>query len=404
MIRTQGSRVREQEFLLCCAAAEHRLVSCLQLQEYADCELDWKYVFEITELHGLLPQLKARMEKFCPDALPAHASDELDRACRANAARNLALTGELLSILQVMETYGIEVVPFKGPALAERIFGSVAMRQFCDLDIMVRPDWVIRAREVLLARGYVPEFELSPAREAEYIRAEHAFQLRHPAKDCIVELHWSFGSKDQSFPLAAGEVWQRLCRARLQSRHVNALSDEDLFLYLCMHGAKHRWERLEWICSLAELAAKHSEMNWDALRHRSEVTGAMRGFHLGLLLIEQVCGVVLPRRIAERARTDAKAQALASDVQASFFAEEPVHATREFRRQLFYLRSRERLVDRARIVWFSCARIPHPLARDWDLFHLPTRMAFLYYFLRPLRLFRDFGMRMLQERRSYEYR
>ena len=171
-----------------------------------------------------------------------------------------------------------------------------------------------------------------------------------------------------------------------------------------MHGAKHRWERLEWIRSLAHLAAKDQEIDWKILLALSETTGAERGLHLGLLLVEQVCGVELPAKIAEPAREDATAQALATSVRAAFFEEIPVHTTREFRRHVFYLRTRERFVDRARIVWFSCARIPHPLARDWDLFHLPRRMSFLYYFLRPLRLFRDFGVRILQERRSYEYR
>jgi len=93
---------------------------------------------------------------------------------------------------------------------------------------------------------------------------------------------------------------------------------------------------------------------------------------------------------------DHGASELAERVRAELFVPEPVHRTREFRRHAFYLRSRERLMDRARIVWFSCARIPHPLAQDWDVFQLPSQMSFLYYFLRPLRLFRDYGLRILQ--------
>jgi len=113
-------------------------------------------------------------------------------------------------------------------------------------------------------------------------------------------------------------------------------------------------------------------------------------------LANDVCAVPLPQNIAELAIADKGARELADQLKARLFEQPASHRTREFQRHAFYLRSRERLVDRVRIVWFSCARIPHPLAQDWDLFRLPSQMSFLYYFLRPLRLFRDYSMRILQ--------
>jgi len=92
--------------------------------------LDWRYVLETAELHGLLPLLRAQLEKLPPNTLRLQVGSELDRACRANAAHNLALTGELLSLLRLLEDQEIAALPFKGPALAEQIFGNVAMRQF----------------------------------------------------------------------------------------------------------------------------------------------------------------------------------------------------------------------------------------------------------------------------------
>lgn len=389
------SNVCEHEFLLCCAAAAQNEFARAQFRKLAQRDLKWNYVLKTAELHGMLPLLRARIEAICPRLVPANIKGQLVRAVAANAGRNLALTGELLRILALFEAEGIEAVPFKGPVLAEQIFGSVAMRQFCDLDILVKPEFVIRARDVLAASGYSPEFVLTPEREAQYLRTEHAFQLTRAEGDCVVELHWRFGSQDQVFPLAASDVWDRLEDGRLQGTTVRSLSPEDLFLYLCMHGAKHRWERLEWICSLAEFA-QNSRIRWDDLVETAAAEGAQRGFHLGLLLIKDICAVQLPARIARAAVADRGAGELAARVRAGLFAPEPVQHTREFRRHAFYLRSRERLMDRARIVWFSSARIPHPLAKDWDLFHLPTRMSFLYYFLRPLRLFRDYGLRILQ--------
>jgi len=157
----------EQEFILACAAAAYDEAARAQFRRLAQRGLNWKYVLTTSELHGVLPLLRARIDEYGAGIVPESVSHELNRACLANAARNLALTGELLSILALFDAEGIEAVPFKGPVLAEELFGTVSMRQFCDIDILVKPEAVLRARDLLAARGYTPEFTLTPAREAE---------------------------------------------------------------------------------------------------------------------------------------------------------------------------------------------------------------------------------------------
>ncbi len=388
MLNQTPARNIADHLLLRCAAAQADDLARAEFARLAQQELDWDYLFTTAEAHGMLPLLRKRLDEV-HNAPPA-----LTRAFIANATRNLALTGELMRILSMLESAGIEAVPFKGPALSEQVFGTVAMRQFCDIDILVRPKDVVAAKQALLARGYEPEFTLSPSREAEYIRSEHAFQFR---KDSfILELHWSFGSRDQSFPVDVASVWTRLETRTLQGHRVRALSVEDLFLYLCMHGAKHSWERLEWVCSLAELGRMQPAPDWNRITSLARRTGALRGLHLGLLLAADVCALALPPEVAAAAASDREARRLAIQARANFFLPQPTHRVREFRRHRYYFDSRERLADRIRIVLFSFSRIPHPLARDWDLFRLPAGMAFLYYLLRPIRIFREYGLRLLQ--------
>jgi hypothetical protein len=388
MISETPDRLPEHEFLLCCAAARHDETARTRLRGLARRQLDWNYLLGAAEQHGLLPLLRKRLDEV--GVVPVG----LVRACINNAGHNLALTGELVRVVSLFEQNGIECLPFKGPALADQLFGSIAMRQFCDIDLLVRVKDVSVAKELLLSRGYKPEFTLSPAREAEYLRSEHAFQFRKD--DFVLELHWRFGSKDQSFPLSPSEVWPRLETRMLQGHRIRALARDDLFLYLCLHGAKHGWERLEWICSLGELARTQPPLDWSALANLAQRNGAVRALHLGLLLIHYVCAAPLPVELASSILFDRAAEELAAESRADLFSPRQPHSVREFRRHRYYLNSRERLADRARIVIFSSARIPHPLAKDWELFRLPASMSFLYYLLRPIRLFREYGLRLLQ--------
>ena len=72
---------------------------------------------------------------------------------RASAARNLAQAGQLLRLLELLRQAGVEAIPYKGPALAERLYGDVTMRWSADLDLIVRHEQALLARQVLLASG-----------------------------------------------------------------------------------------------------------------------------------------------------------------------------------------------------------------------------------------------------------
>src|SRR5438046_1996796 len=78
-----------------------------------------------------------------------------------NAARSVLLTWELVDILDLFATEGIEAMPYKGPAIAISIYGRLALRQFSDLDILVRKRDVWRCQQLLISRGYQPHFDIT---------------------------------------------------------------------------------------------------------------------------------------------------------------------------------------------------------------------------------------------------
>jgi len=45
---------------------------------------------------------------------------------------------------------------------------------------------------------------------------------------------------------------------------VSALSVEDELVLICIHGAKHFWERLMWIADVAALISAQTAINWSA--------------------------------------------------------------------------------------------------------------------------------------------
>src|SRR5437870_3000271 len=175
-------------------------------------------------------------------------------ASRRSARRRLRATGELLSLLELFEADGIPAAPFKGPVLAAVLYGDVALREFVDLDILVRRRDVGRATDVLLSRGYRPEVPVEAGHEAALLASGYHYPLRRD-DGLAVELHWNLAPREFPYPLDAEEVWTRLRPVPLGGRTVHTLGAEDLLLFLCAHGAKHCWWRRQWVADVAELIA-----------------------------------------------------------------------------------------------------------------------------------------------------
>lgn len=357
---------------------------------------DWDVMLDLAERHCVLPLVHRTLCNLGDSIAPRAVFSRLAHTYVASAAHSLRLTGELLRLLDLLETHGIPVVPFKGPVLADLLYGNVSLRQFADLDILIQEKDFIRARQLLMTDGYRPEFELKSKAEQEHLRFEHALQFRKPASGFVLELHWRFGSLNQAFPVDARDVWKRLEPQSFQGRQVRTLSHEDLLLYLSAHGGKHGWDRLEWIVCIAELVRISTSIDWDALSRRAITSGAVRSLHVALLLADDFSRIPLPETLATKIAGDATAQKLARQIRHQLFLPEAEPARREVLRHTLYLRTRERWKDRARIVFHSSMRIPHPNARDWKLFRVPASLSFLYYLLRPIRLMSEFGFRRLR--------
>ena len=70
------------------------------------------------------------------------------------------------------------------------------------------------------------------------------------------------------------------------------LAPDELFAYLCVHGASSAWFRLKWIADLAGLVQSMASGSLDALYRRSQKLGAARAAGQALLLADALFGTL----------------------------------------------------------------------------------------------------------------
>jgi hypothetical protein len=226
----------------------------------------------------------------------------------------LALTAELLPVVERLEARGIPVAAYKGPALALQAYGDPALRLFGDLDLLVPAAALDGAVAALRELGFTPQPFASEEQRRAVLRDGHHLSLtRAPV---IIELHWRFSKRMFGFAEALDGVWGRLQRLPVRAATVPVLSPEDHMLGLAIHASRGLWSVLEWTLAIAVLARSIPADGWDEVARRAEAWGCARALQVSLLLSEELFATPAPAGLWARLPPDAAMRALARAIAA----------------------------------------------------------------------------------------
>ena len=377
------SKVTEDCLLLCCARTVVAPDVVARLRELAAKDVDWEYLFLLARRHAVVPLLYLQLHQHASDLVPDEQLHKLKQHYLENSARNTLLTAELCRLIGLFADSGIEAIPYKGPLLSLFAYGDLGLRRFVDLDVIVKKTDVLKAREILLAEGYTPAKSLSLSQQELLLRTQHNMQFSRDNRQLIIELHWEVAPHLFASSVSAEELWQHLLTIDINGTSVKTLSADDLLFSLCVHGSRHLWERLSWICDVAELIGRHS-FNWTTLLERATTADTERMFLLGLHLAHELLEAPLPEEIERRCESDEQLKALSRNVIEHLF-NGTTHVPATSREIFNYnIRVRKTLGARARYL----AHMFRPTDSDLSRRSLPSGMNFVYYLTRPFRLLR----------------
>jgi SAM-dependent methyltransferase len=377
----------ELELIVCCARTRSGAANQGRVREILRGGVDWQEVAATAIQHKLVPIVFDGLTSAGGDQFPPGQRELLRALAQDSGTAALTLFREMLRLHEMFEAENIPVIPYKGPLLSWLAYGNLTRRMFADLDLVVPQVNIPCVISLMQAAGYNPEFDLRESHTGQEGHAPGQYSFFQRVQSFRVELHTERTLRYFPVPLDFTEMARRQITVELAGRKLHTFSVEDTLVMLCVHGAKHFWERLSWIVDIAELI--HAQpVDWPLTLRIAEKLKSRRLLLLGLYLAHGMLGASLPVEILKQAEQDSNVGRLTRTV-CNQFAGRADPSTGVLPRAAFRILSRDRIRDG---VWHMLRLATSPTETDRQSIHLPRVLAFFYAMVRPWRLMREYGI------------
>lgn len=280
----------EDRMLLYCGQTEISETTRSRIKALVSSPLNWDNLLDSAYWHGVAPLLYHNIKQMGEgNYIPPDLLNKLKNTYYENLAKNMYLYSELGKILEAFNQNGIKVIVLKGAALAEAVYGDIALRPMNDIDLMVKKEDLPTAEKIMSDLGYTFAGKELP----EWYRENH-FHVGYlsPDKSILVELHWHIARKSHPSRIAiidSGLIegfWERAKTSEIAGTKALVLCPEDLLLHLSLHFLKHRFmsnsfrgtftnrNALIQLCDISQILKHYgNEINWTRLEQEADKHG-----------------------------------------------------------------------------------------------------------------------------------
>ncbi len=209
----------------------------------------------------------ALREVACLDEFPEQTRATLSRAYYREAAVNARAHARLEEVLAWLSREGIDTVLLKGAALAEPVYGDLAVRHMRDLDLLVPESGLRSTQRILEGHGYVRSEAWHSAEWYETAH-HHLVPMHSPDGAVTIEVHRHIVRSTDPISIDVHRLWERTRAVRIGTTDTRSLAPVDLLLHAAVHRtlAGEFVGQMQTLCDIATIVHRFgSDIDWDDL-------------------------------------------------------------------------------------------------------------------------------------------
>lgn len=332
--------------------------------------------------HGVFPVVYNTLKDF-KNIIPLNIVLNMKLNFMDIVKRNMLLTSELIKILDLLEKNNIKVIAFKGPSLSQLAYGDITLRQYVDLDILVDSKDLYNSAMILKSIDIKSDTSLDFLKNKKLIEVGSDFSL-FSNNNVHLELHWNLFRKLLN-QKSSNFVSINNLEVDINSKTIRTLNYDYLLIYLCVHGSKHLWERIEWIVDIDKLM-KIGKFDWEFIINTSKELKVYNMFLLGISLSDELFKSHIPNEIKEHYNKNRKLIDLKFKIM-NLINSNFMHEEKEEKIMVLKFKYIMQMFDsKIEPLKYILSVIFKPTHYDIYFVNLPNSFSFLYYLVRPLRL------------------
>jgi hypothetical protein len=266
--------------------------------------LDWELFLAMAARHRVEPLVHDALRR-AGVAPPAPVAERLATAAAGVARRNLAQAAEALRLSERLQRAGLAHLFVKGVTLNLLAYGTLALKHSSDIDLLVEPEGYAETCGILIGDGYRcthPGVQ-DVATILAYAAAEKDSVWRSDPRGITLEVHQRLTANPMLAPaLGARSPSQEVTIA--PGVTLRTLATDELFAYLCVHGALTAWSRLKWLADLAAFVSGEDEAGIERLYRRAAALAPRRAVAQALLLAHRLLALPLSPALETELRSD----------------------------------------------------------------------------------------------------
>jgi hypothetical protein len=399
------SSTSEEVFLLTCLRAYFQTTTASEVTSLLTVDLDWDMVIETAITKNVMPLLYQSLRQVCDSddctdgmkSVPQSVMLQLKIMSRMNGQNNLAKTKELVRILALLESVGIEAIAFKGAILAASVYGDIALRQFSDLDLLIRRQDFLQTKSLLIKQGYQSTYPKEIEIDLFHNHLQNSLSYGEPAASIVngqvkssllevnpnysIDLHWGIPPRRVFKPEQCEKIRENIYPILLLDQKVKTFSPEATLVIQCLNAAKElantvMSQPIEQICDIAKVIQVYPNLDWDLVLKIAAELRAQKLCLIGLFMAQSLLEITLPPSIQAE---------LDRQLGNNNFTLSRNHPTL-WQLLVNPLMTMDWAPYSIVAIGLHLKRSISPNQNDFQFLLLPRGLFFLYYLIRPIRL------------------
>lgn len=283
----------EEKLILLCSRIDSKPDRQKLVKDLLKNPIDWNGVISLSAYHGVTPLLYTNLARSrSQDYISKEVSQILKNTYLANLSRNISLWKELSQVLRKIEEAQIKVILFKGAILTMTIYRNPALREFADIDILIKEDDLSRIKNILISRSY------------EEVKQRYTFLFRKPITQDIysnLELHTMIVPA-RPYRIQIPKIWQRSQEKIIYGERVCFPSWEDIFLSSALHIRRHaRFLPLRFVCDIAELLNLYKDkLDWNYILNLANINHIKNSVYFCLYISQELLNVFVSEGVIKK--------------------------------------------------------------------------------------------------------